>query len=93
LAGHKKALLISPADRSKEDLDELFKYRWQSGSIADLYLNGDNTFASQIVNKYLVDLYPGDMLYIPKSWLHDIESINETVSLVTRFEIPEEAAA
>ena len=128
LVGQKTALLIPPLGLSKEDLDELFQYRWKTGSLADLYLNnhdinnntdnenddgnGNNiihdhatkkkkdattttTTASAMttnsilsrVEMYWVDLQPGDLLYIPKSWLHDIESTTETVSLVTRFEI------
>ena len=91
LAGRKTALLIPPFDKTKSDLDELFKYRWKTGSLTDLYLHGDEGFASN-VTKYWVELEPGDLLYIPKSWLHDIESATETVSLVTRFEIVEEDA-
>ena len=84
-------MLISPTDRSKVDLDELFKYRWRSGSISDLYFNESSDGFASKVEKYLVYLDPGDMLYIPKSWLHDIESTTETVSLVTRFEITGDA--
>ena len=130
LAGQKTALLIPPLGLSKKDLDELFQYRWKTGSLADLYLNNNNnnnntdnddgnvnkiihdhatkkkkkkkdttttTTATTTtmttdsilsrVEMYWVDLQPGDLLYIPKSWLHDIESTTETVSLVTRFEI------
>jgi len=90
LAGVKKAILISPFGKTKEDLDELFKYRWHSGSVSDLYLEESSDGFASKVEKYLVHLHPGDMLYIPKSWLHDIESTTETVSLVTRFEITDE---
>ena len=30
---------------------------------------------------------PGDLLYIPKGWLHDVESITSTVSAALRFEV------
>lgn len=90
LSGTKRAILIPPFDKTEEDLDDLFTFRWTCGSVEDLYVRQAET--DPILKKhdiYLVELNPGDMLYIPKSWMHDIESIDETVSLVTRFNIDE----
>lgn len=98
LSGVKRAVLIAPnvSDASQELLDELLKYRDTSGSIEELYLSNNNPppddgsviLASKDVEKYLVELNPGDLLYLPKRWLHDIESTTDTVSLAIRFAIP-----
>ena len=80
--------MISPSvsdDPSNDFLDELLEYRWKNGSLEDLYNNGDGLIGQ--VEKYMVDLIPGDLLYIPKRWLHDIESKDETVSLAIRFTV------
>ena len=37
LDGTKWVVLISPIDKTKQDLDDLFQYRWLSGLLTDVY--------------------------------------------------------
>mmetsp|Transcript_20406 Transcript_20406/g.40133 ORF Transcript_20406/g.40133 Transcript_20406/m.40133 type:complete len:271 (-) Transcript_20406:1658-2470(-) len=88
LSGHKRVVLIPPSssDRDPELLEQLMRYRWKAGSIEDLYTDE----MEPKVDLIHVDLNPGDALYIPKRWLHDIESIDTTVSLAVRFYLKSE---
>lgn len=90
LSGTKRAILIPHFNKTEKDLDDLFAFRWTSGSVEELYLQrAANDPILKQHDLYLVELNPGDMLYVPKCWMHDIESVDETVSLVTRFTIDE----
>jgi ribosomal protein L16 Arg81 hydroxylase len=85
LFGQKRFVIMDPkyTDSNKEKLSEIMKYRQKSGNIDELYLNNsffDFPFYYDVLN-------PNDLLYIPKRWLHDIQSFNGgTVSIAARFQ-------
>ena len=88
LSGKKLCLLISPScsDKDPKLLQDLLRYRSARGSIEELYFSQGG--AIQGVKPLVAELSPGDMLYIPKRWLHDIESLHfPTVSIATRFQL------
>ncbi|GBG24085.1 Glutathione S-transferase DHAR2 [Hondaea fermentalgiana] len=75
LAGRKRVVLVPPSssDSDPRRLEALMRYRWRSGSHDELY----NANMRPRVDRIHVELSPGDILYIPKRWLHDIEIAGE----------------
>mmetsp|Transcript_14484 Transcript_14484/g.16429 ORF Transcript_14484/g.16429 Transcript_14484/m.16429 type:complete len:252 (+) Transcript_14484:429-1184(+) len=85
LSGRKTVLLVSPKTSDKHEIiGDLMKYRHMDGRIKDLYEYSKDELIGQ-VHKAIFKLNPGDILFIPKRWLHDIESETTTASLAVRF--------
>jgi len=94
LQGTKSVVLIDPVwiATHSDLLGSLFT---QPGSHAALYHHHHHHPASasaeghrvQQLPRFEIELAPGDLLYIPRGWLHDVESRTPTVSAALRFEV------
>ena len=94
-SGSKRFVLVAPeqSDADRAALENLLSLRSTSGTLADLYYNGPapSTGARHAAALAAVDVVVGDLeaagdaLYIPKRWLHDVESASATVSLAARL--------
>jgi len=77
LSGAKKAVVVEPSDGDKA----LLRFRRISGTHGELFgaeMNG-------AFHRFCLD--EGDLLFIPKRWLHDVESATLTASLSIRFTV------
>lgn len=85
VAGAKNFVLFDSAhsDADPKVLRRLLALRHETGLHADVY-PGDNP-ALQRVPRFQGALAPGDALFVPQRWLHDIESLTPTVSVSLRF--------
>lgn len=87
IAGHKNFVLIPPEDSDADaaTLHELLLLRGTSGNHNTLYNEQPHNLALRKVRRLQGSLKTGDVLFIPQRWLHDIESINSTISVSLRF--------
>ncbi|KAL1520505.1 hypothetical protein AB1Y20_022084 [Prymnesium parvum] len=64
---------------------------WERQSYAELHGNHSSRFPHvHRAQRWVADLQPGDLLYIPASWLHEVHSRSASFSLGWRFELPAE---
>mmetsp|Transcript_23459 Transcript_23459/g.28210 ORF Transcript_23459/g.28210 Transcript_23459/m.28210 type:complete len:230 (+) Transcript_23459:81-770(+) len=86
VAGRKRVVIIDPetSDRFPSRLRMLLRLRSISGTQDDLY-QADN-YLLRDMRFYSFDLHPGDVLFLPKRWLHDIESLSNTISFALRLQ-------
>ena len=57
------------------------------GGVDGTFGGGNGKGDPRRIPRLHVSLTPGDLLYIPKGWLHDVESQTPTVSAALRFEV------
>jgi hypothetical protein len=79
---------MDPYDTDKDatQLKDLMQLRTTNGSVSELYGEHTKHMAVKYTNRYMATLKEGDLLYIPRRWLHDVESTRSTtVSLAARF--------
>ena len=81
VAGVKRILVVHPGDSDPcpDRLQQLLKLRYRSGTHDDLLPDLAD------LRCFHVDLTPGDALFLPRRWLHDVESRTATISLALRF--------
>lgn len=89
LGGRKQFVIINPTDSDRDPvkLKHLMTYRERSGTIQSLYLDGMDDPIMKAVPKMMDFLNPGEVLYIPKRWLHDVESLEPSISIGVRFSL------
>ena len=83
-----KNFVVIPAHDSDADagtLRELLTLRDTSGCHAELYGEPPCNDSLRKVRRLQGELDPGDALFIPQRWLHDIESATPTISVSLRF--------
>ena len=83
-----KNFVIIPSRDSDADagtLRELLTLRDASGCHAELYGEPPCNESLRKVRRLQGELKPGDALFIPQRWLHDIESTTPTISISLRF--------
>ena len=96
LCGHKNVIIVEPeiAKRHPELMTDLFT---TPGSHAQIYKSkmdrksDENGYAGTLeqarsMPHLYCSLQPGDLLYIPNGWFHDVESQTATVSAALRFD-------
>lgn len=85
VSGEKNFVLFDSAhsDADPKVLRRLLALRYETGLHADVYPGGNP--ALQRVPRFQGALEPGDALFVPQRWLHDIESLTPTVSVSLRF--------
>ena len=95
LVGRKSVVLIDPEPWLSSHAQLLQSHFTKEGTHADLYaLEGENGSANDDgcwgvrgIARLHCSLEPGDLLYIPFGWLHDVESQSPTASAALRFEL------
>ena len=91
IAGIKNFILFANEDSDADPslLRQLLTIRDENGLHSDIYRRGsDGDFgipALRKVPRFQGALKPGDALFIPQRWLHDIESLTPTISVSLRF--------
>jgi Cupin-like domain len=79
IAGRKRAHIFAP-DAEEDVLRAIREIRAYPG----LFTEFEREHADATPPHFCVDLNPGQVLYIPKGWLHDIDSPDVSASLVLR---------
>jgi len=87
LSGRKNFVLIPPEDSDADPrtLRKLLQLRGTSGKHDKLYGEQSRNVALRKVRLLYGTLETGDALFIPQRWLHDIESVESTISISLRF--------
>lgn len=87
IVGRKRFVFIHPSDSDvdPERLRRLLGLRRASGTVTDLYHTNHHADLAAM-RCFVGDLEPGDLLYVPRRWLHDFESIDASISLAIRFD-------
>lgn len=88
VSGVKNFVVIpnSESDADPATLQELLALRDACGSQSDIYdEESPRTPALLRVRRFQGTLEPGDALFLPQRWLHDIESVTPTISVSLRF--------
>ena len=73
--GEKRFVLAPPTA-----FEVLERYSRTSGAHDDVFRGADGLVSGE--------LRPGDALYLPRRWLHDVESRTATLSVALRFDLP-----
>lgn len=86
VAGRKRFVFVHPSDSDADPklLQDLLSLRRKSGSVDHLY-SVDPPEALRNMRCFVGDLRPGDVVFVPRRWLHDFESMDATISLAFRF--------
>lgn len=87
VAGEKNFVVVPSADSDVDPhlLRTLLTLRDTPGLHADLYGDEPPNHAARQVRRFQGSLAPGDALFLPQRWLHDIESLTPTISISLRF--------
>ena len=87
LHGAKSIVMIDPSWLQSHPrlLGSLFTTPGSHASIYDA--SGVGLHDIRGIPRCEIDLEPGDVIYIPRGWLHDVESRSATVSVALRFEV------
>lgn len=87
VSGEKNFVVIPPddSDGDRAVLSELLSLRGTSGTHTEIYGEHPDNLALGKVRRFQGTLQPGDALFLPQRWLHDIESITPTISVSLRF--------
>jgi len=87
MSGRKNFVLIPPEDSDADPrtLRKLLQLRRTSGKHDRLYGEQSRNLALRKVRLLHGTLETGDALFIPQRWLHDIESVDSTISISLRF--------
>ena len=64
---------------------KLLELRATPGAQADVFFGSGAAPVLSKVDLLVAELAPGDGLFLPKRWLHDVESSTATASLACRF--------
>ena len=82
LHGRKSVVIVEP-EASAAHMDVVRALFTRAGTHAAIYGDGDDGVP---LPRLQCMLEPGDALYIPFGWYHDVESQSATVSAALRFE-------
>ena len=82
IIGSKKVLLIAPSEKKHVYVNDLYDSGTEccdvNASSPDLQ---QHPLFAQVKQIYSVTLHPGDVLYIPKYWYHEVQPISISISI------------
>ena len=92
---HPKLCLRRPVPHGSSDATHMGQNNWERQSFAELHGSRAADFPTlREATRWVADIAPGELLYIPANWLHEVHTREPSFSLGWRFEIaPHELTA
>lgn len=88
VAGSKRVLIAGPAGANVETALRLGRRNGTHLDVFGAVPDAAAKLGAAPADVASVELHPGDALYIPRRWLHDVESRTATLSIALRLDLP-----